>query len=181
MNLRRFASILVGLAMTASLSLVAVGNANAAPAQSAQQPAGTVTRPVTGSFTDASGGTGTFSGQFAITRFINQNGSVAAVGTVTGTLTDSAGTVLGTDSQQVTAPVELLQATCEILNLELGPLDLDLLGLVVHLDEVLLNITAEQGPGNLLGNLLCAVARLLDPNQTNGLVALLNRILSILG
>ena len=48
------------------------------------------------------------------------------------------------------------------LHLELGPLDLDLLGLVVHLDPVHLDITAVPGAGNLLGNLLCAVAGLLD-------------------
>jgi hypothetical protein len=51
---------------------------------------------------------------------------------------------------------------CPILNLNLGPLDLNLLGLHVHLNEVILNIEAIPGPGNLLGNLLCAVARLLD-------------------
>jgi hypothetical protein len=51
---------------------------------------------------------------------------------------------------------------CEILDLVLGPLDLDLLGLVVSLNQVELNITAVPGPGNLLGNLLCAVAGLLD-------------------
>ncbi|MEU4393228.1 hypothetical protein [Kribbella sp. NPDC023855] len=51
---------------------------------------------------------------------------------------------------------------CPILHLELGPLDLNLLGLHVHLNEVVLDITAIPGPGNLLGNLLCAIAGLLD-------------------
>jgi hypothetical protein len=49
-----------------------------------------------------------------------------------------------------------------ILNLVFGPLDLNLLGLQVHLDRVVLNITAQPGAGNLLGNLLCAVAGLLN-------------------
>jgi hypothetical protein len=53
-------------------------------------------------------------------------------------------------------------AVCEILSLSLGPLDLDLLGLQVHLDEVNLQVDAQPGSGNLLGNLLCAVAGLLD-------------------
>jgi hypothetical protein len=48
------------------------------------------------------------------------------------------------------------------LHLDLGPLDLNLLGLRVQLNEVVLDITALPGPGNLLGNLLCAVAGLLD-------------------
>ena len=51
---------------------------------------------------------------------------------------------------------------CPILDLELGPLDLNLLGLRVELNQVVLDITAIPGPGNLLGNLLCAVAGLLD-------------------
>lgn len=51
---------------------------------------------------------------------------------------------------------------CPILHLELGPLDLNLLGLRVELNQVVLDITAIPGPGNLLGNLLCAVAGLLD-------------------
>lgn len=52
--------------------------------------------------------------------------------------------------------------TCPILHLELGPLDLNLLGLRVQLNQVVLDITAIPGPGNLLGNLLCAIAGLLD-------------------
>jgi hypothetical protein len=52
--------------------------------------------------------------------------------------------------------------TCPILHLDLGPLNLNLLGLRVHLDEVVLDVDADPGPGNLLGNLLCAVAGLLD-------------------
>ena len=64
-----------------------------------------------------------------------------------------------------------------------GPLDLNLLGLVVHLDQVVLNITAVPGAGNLLGNLLCSVANLLNsgaPLSTllNNVVGLLNQILS---
>ncbi len=79
-----------------------------------------------------------------------------------------------------------LAATCEILSLTLGPLDLDLLGLVVHLDQVVLDIDAESGPGNLLGNLLCAVAGLLDgggplSGLLNQLIGVLNRILGQLG
>ena len=67
----------------------------------------------------------------------------------------------------------------------LGPLNLDLLGLVVHLDTVHLNITAQQGPGNLLGNLLCAVANLLNNpagagGALTGIANLLNQILRIL-
>ena len=91
---------------------------------------------------------------------------------------NSAGDVVMT----VTAPLQgILQATgtCQILDLTLGPIHLDLLGLVVDTNTIHLQITAQSGPGNLLGNLLCAVAHLLDnPNQQlTGVVNLLNNIL----
>jgi hypothetical protein len=70
------------------------------------------------------------------------------------------------------------QASCDILNLVLGPLDLNLLGLKVHLDKVVLDIVAQSGAGQLLGNLLCAVAHLLDGNGT--LSQLLNQLGQIL-
>jgi hypothetical protein len=72
-------------------------------------------------------------------------------------------------------------ATCDILHLVLGPLDLNLLGLVVHLDQVVLDITAETGSGNLLGNLLCAITGLLDGGGGANLVELLNTMLALLG
>ena len=59
---------------------------------------------------------------------------------------------------------------CPILHLDLGPLDLNLLGLHVHLNEVVLDIEAIPGPGNLLGNLLCAVAGLLDGVDLGGVL-----------
>jgi hypothetical protein len=67
---------------------------------------------------------------------------------------------------------------CDILHLELGPLNLDLLGLVVNLNRVVLDIDAVSGPGNLLGHLLCAVVGLLD--SPGPLAQLLNRILAII-
>ena len=51
---------------------------------------------------------------------------------------------------------------CQILTLDIGRINLNLLGLVVNLSPVRLDITAVAGPGNLLGNLLCALVGLLD-------------------
>src|SRR5689334_16553275 len=106
------------------------------------------------------------------------------------------GSVLNTVAVPITAkssltpssPVAAQAASCEILNLVLGPLDLNLLGLTVHLDQVVLNITAVPGAGNLLGNLLCAVANLLNGTGggllgtalTNAITTLLNNILGAL-
>ena len=55
------------------------------------------------------------------------------------------------------------QQTCDILFLDLGPLNLDLLGLTIDLSQIVLDINAVSGPGNLLGNLLCGIVGLLDP------------------
>jgi hypothetical protein len=61
----------------------------------------------------------------------------------------------------------------------LGPIDLNLLGLVVHVDKIVIDIDAQAGPGNLLGNLLCAVANLLNGTGPLSAIAnLLNQILS---
>jgi len=84
----------------------------------------------------------------------------------------------------VTLPVSV-SGSCPILSLTLGPLDLNLLGLMVHLNQVVLNITAQPGNGNLLGNLLCSVANLLNSGgaiQTtlSQLAGLLNQILAAL-
>ena len=68
-------------------------------------------------------------------------------------------------------------AACDILHLVLGPLDLDLLGLQVHLDKVVLDIVAATGAGNLLGNLLCAITGLLDGGPLAGLLGQLNDLL----
>jgi hypothetical protein len=69
------------------------------------------------------------------------------------------------------------------LNLVLGPLHLDLLGLVVDLNRVVLDIVAQTGAGNLLGNLLCAITNLLNGGinlPIPFLTQLLNQILAIL-
>lgn len=82
-------------------------------------------------------------------------------------------------------PVSAVDPSCQILTLTLAPLDLNLLGLVVHLNQVFLTITAVSGAGNLLGNLLCDVANLLNPggplsNLLGNLETTLNAILAAL-
>lgn len=155
--------------------------------QARAKDAGSVQIPVAGV---AQGTLAKFAGTFMLQRFVNDNGQVKAIGTIAGTVTDLAGTVVGTSLQTVAIPVTVRQdatsvaaigiaATCPILHLDLGPLTLNLLGLQVDLSQVILDITAISGAGNLLGNLLCAVAGLLD--SPTGLAALLNQILDSIG
>jgi hypothetical protein len=58
----------------------------------------------------------------------------------------------------ISPKVTTSQATpCPVLNLVLGPLNLDLLGLVVNLNRVTLTITATPG-GGTLGDLFCSLS-----------------------
>jgi hypothetical protein len=160
-------------ATTAGLTIAPA--AAAAPADVAAAPALTV--PITGTGVDTS-----FVGQFALQGFRVVNGQLSAVGQLTGTLTNTVTGATQSVSQLLTIPLASATGTCQILHLELGPLDLNLLGLMVHLDKVVLDITAQPGPGNLLGNLLCSVAHLLDSSASGqGLASLLNQVLRILG
>lgn len=158
-NLRSRLLLLVATAVLVTAPLIAA-------------PAEALSIPVTG--TSATGAT--FEGAFDLQKFVVKNGVVQAVGTLTGTLTTATGklsivkTILGL--------VTIGAASCDILHLEIGPISLDLLGLQVDLNKIVLDIDAQAGPGNLLGNLLCAVAGLLD--QPGGLAKLLNQILDIL-
>jgi hypothetical protein len=137
---------------------------------------GGVSVPVTG--TTSKGGK--FTGNFNISQFKVVNNQIVAVGTLTGTVQNGVGNVIGTVLKTIQMIVSIKAASCDILHLELGPLDLDLLGLEVHLNRVVLDIDADP-TGGLLGALLCAVANLLDAGgPLADIVGLLNQILALL-
>jgi hypothetical protein len=167
----RLAVLTAFAAVVASASLLAT-TAAAAPPNATQ----TLSVPITST---QSGGI--LNGVFNITSFtVNSAGQLVANGTFTGTavINGVTQTINTTVSSVLTA-----NGTCPVLDLTLGPLHLDLLGLVVDLNQVHLTITAQSGPGNLLGNLLCAVTHLLDNTggANNGLQNLLNIINGLLG
>lgn len=60
-----------------------------------------------------------------------------------------------------------------VIYLDIEGLFLDILGLEVDLNEVVLNVSAVPGSGNLLGNLLSAIAGLFDDGLSNMLGRLL--------
>jgi hypothetical protein len=72
-------------------------------------------------------------------------------------------------STAAVAAAPLALGSCPVLDLDIGAIHLDLLGLVVDLSAIHLDIVAQSGPGNLLGNLLCAIVGLLD-GSTGGLL-----------
>lgn len=177
--IKKMLAVLIGLSVAALLS---IGLAGPATADQTTQPAtiDPTTTPLTGTLSD---GSGAVQGTFAVQRFITApDGTAQAVGSFTGTITDGSGAVTQ-GTQDLAIPVDLAQSSgsCQILDLVLGPLNLDLLGLQVHLDTVHLNLTAQAGAGNLL----CAIAGLLDgplPLSTvlSQIVALLNQLLGAL-
>jgi hypothetical protein len=194
MRLGAISKVLVAGVVALSTVGVTTGSAAAAPAAPAPAPQAEAVGTMSSSITGALGGLGTVTGTFSPTKFQSSNRQITATGTLTSTLTDSVGTVVGTVQKTVTMPVLLpatqnaasghaAQITCDVLNLVLGPLHLDLLGLVVDLNRVLLNIVAQTGAGNLLGNLLCAITNLLNGGialPLPFLTQLLNQILAIL-
>src|SRR4051794_22884976 len=168
----RITSVLAVLAALASLVVIAAPTASSAPKKSA-----TISNTITA--TTPAGAT--LAGTLSNIQFVNNNGQLALQGVLNGTLTTAAGVVTNITNQLVNLPVIGAAPTgsCQILDLRLGPLDLNLLGLMVHLDQVHLNITAQSGPGNLLGNLLCGLANALNGGG-GGLANLLNRLLGLL-
>ena len=159
-------SLVIALLAVALSAVVAV----AAPSADAKK-TGSVSTPAAGTTTAGLPVTGTFN----ITSFKKVDGAITAIGTFTGSIDGGAPV-----TTPATSVVQAANGTCSILDLTLGPLHLDLLGLVVDLNQVHLQITAEQGSGNLLGNLLCAVAGLLDNTGTGGLSGLLQSITNLL-
>jgi len=185
--LKGFTGWSVLVALTAAL--VAVPAVTTASAQGNQNKNRMVV-PITGT----AAGVGKVAGDFAISRFAIQNGELVAIGALTATVTDATGSVIRTIVTSAAMPVanaggaaaapitNFAIGSCDILTLVLGPLHLDLLGLQIDLNQVVLEITAQAGAGNLLGNLLCAITGLLDAGSFGQqLVNLLNQLIGLLG
>lgn len=199
MRISMLAAAGVAAALIAPVSTA--GGASTAPSSSvsAQASAADAQRPVLSSaFGEARstvrgtyGRAGTVRGWFVPRRFAHHSGELMAVGRLHAVLIRPNGTVRGVTNERITIPVRRIEGgpvgarqlpeSCQILNLVLGPLHLNLLGLEVHLQRVVLDIEATPGPGNLLGNLLCAVAGLLDDNGVlDAVTRILNSVLGIL-
>jgi hypothetical protein len=140
-----------------------------------------------------------FTGTYGIQRVVvGKDGKDYAYGTLKGKLKGRHVTRYG-----VMMPISVTgaegaqtaQATCPVLHLVIGPVDLNLLGLRVRLgggtdfsQPIVLDLTAYQGQG-LLGDLLCGVSNLLNQNgllsqltgQIQQLTATLNSLLALLG
>ena len=188
----------LALVMALGLASVGIGAASAASDTTSNRSvvgksdAGKITSKVVGRTSEGDRVTGSFTP----TRFVERDGALWAKGFLEGKIKHDDGTttrfsgikkfpVKKINGQSATdARTASRAAACDILNLVLGPLDLNILGLEIHLQRVVLDIVAVPGAGQLLGNLLCAVAGLLDGGPLAGLLGqlrtLLNQILGAL-
>jgi hypothetical protein len=168
----------VVLAIICATALAAPVAAGAATSHASTQATSLKRIPVTGTAHNGK----PFTGHLTVTQFVTRHGKTFALGTLTGRVGNRH--VAG---RQVAVPVSApmgaatpgmtkAAVSCSVLHLVLGPLDLNLLGLRVQLNQVVLDITAVPGAGNLLGNLLCSVANLLNTQSILGqeLTGLLN-------
>lgn len=172
---------MVWLAVAAVSALMLIGPAGAG-AQTTPTATSFKNIPITGKVSNHK----QFTGTYTVNYFATKGSKTYAVGKLSGRIGHRHVT-----KNNVMLPVTMggssaqASATCPILNLRLGPLDLNLLGLRVQLNQVHLQITAIQGPGNLLGNLLCGVANLLNTNPAaappgSQLTGLLNMVLQLI-
>jgi hypothetical protein len=198
-------AVLAGLA-TLALGAVAVpvasaANGTATPGSAKSVPA-LKTIPIHGAAKNGK----QFKGTYAIQRYVARGNKAYAVGTLKGTLNNQhvtrynvmmPATLAGPPATSSTSAKKAAVA-CTVLNLQLGPIDLNLLGLRVQLFggtnpasplPVSLLITAVPGNGNLLGNLLCGLTGALNQpgilSQLNSnlsqLTATLTSLTSLLG
>jgi hypothetical protein len=188
-------SAVLALAMAVGLSSMGAGGAVAAESSPrsvvGKSDAGKITSTVVGRTSNGDKVTGSFTP----IRTVERDGVLYMKGFLRGVIQDAGPNTKFSGVQSI--PIKKINgsplangrvaanaAACDILNLVLGPLDLNLLGLEIHLQRVVLDIVAVAGAGNLLGNLLCAVAGLLDGGPLAGLLGqlqtLLNQILAAL-
>ena len=157
MSPRHFATV-AALAVVVALTF---GAATASPGAGSQSPFATST---------ASGSqqqVGALTIRFTVSKFVRRHHRLYAVGAAIAQFKPTAenphNLPTKTVRQAFTARVlgmrrfSSAQKICPILDLTLGPLDLNLLGLMVHLDKVHLTITADS-TGGLLGQLFCSIA-----------------------
>ena len=175
-------SRMVLAAAVAALSVMLIGGAGPAAAQTSTTPL-TKTVKMTGTAKNGK----KFNGTYTIKRFTHRGSKLYAVGTLKGRLKGRRVT-----KNNVRIPASLARPAsaaqipptpnaCQILNLTLQPIDLNLLGLRLRTSRIDLRLEGVPGAGNLLGNLLCGITGILDPQAaTPASPSLLTQVLNAL-
>jgi hypothetical protein len=119
---------------------------------------------------------------FSIDRFVARHGELYAVGKlstrvrgrkVSRKLYLPASFSTGAQTAQVVPPSQIppTAGACPVLYLDLSPITINLLGVLVRTSRIEVRIEAIPGPGNLLGNLLCGLLGILNPQMMAGATA----------
>jgi hypothetical protein len=116
-----------------------------------------------------------FAGTFTLQRFVSDAGRLHAVGVLTDVPGISATSRNGADPVRI--PVTAVSRSCEMLRVDLGPVDLTLDGPTVHLNEFAVHVSdTANGP---LAQSLCSVAN--APDDAAVLIPRLNELLDLVG
>jgi hypothetical protein len=156
------------LTLAAAIAVVAVGGIGARPAlaQDNDDPR-TITARVHGTFEDKSGGLGVVSGDMTIARFEVLNGSVTAIGRITGAMADASGNVLGRVDQELALAVANVASTCNQLRMDLAATDAHVLQVYVHFDKEVAGFDSREGTTPKTRPVLCAAGSVLRGRPTD--------------
>lgn len=144
-----------------------------------------------------------FAGEWTITQFVENDGALFAEGVLTGEVSNKHGKVTKTVEETVLLPVTVIADTtasagavraqasgdCNVLDLVLGPITLNLLGLNLFIGgeggvPILIDLDASPSEG-LLGQILCGLAGGLPLDDLigglQGVLDFLNALNALLG
>jgi hypothetical protein len=170
------------LTFAAAMVVVAVGSIGARPAAQDSDELRTITARVHGTFQDSSGGLGVVSGDMTIARFEVLNGSVTAIGRISGAMADSSGNVLGHVDQELAFAVANVTSTCNQLRMDLAATDAPILQILnVHFDAEVAGFDSRDGAAPKARPVLCAAGGVLRGQPTDEAVTRsLNDVVSVL-
>ena len=173
----------------AAFALLLVGGAGPVPAAQTSTTPLTKTVNMTGTAKNGK----KFKGTYTIKRFTHSGSKLYAVGTLKGRLKGRRVIKTNWRSHLGLAcpsrffggradPSDADKNACQILNLTLQPIDLNLLGLrLLRTSRIDLRLEGVPGAGNLLGNLLCGITGILDPQAaTPATPSVLTQVLNAL-
>ena len=131
---------------------------------------------------------GAFTGTFSVDRFEVRDNAIVAVGIIRGSVAGTGSFLVGEVAAPVTvgaasaraaasnAAVAQQQATCQVLHLDIGAVNLNVQGLVLATQPIGIDLSGDSAAP--LGNLVCTIQSTL--NNVVGLVDLLNQLLGVL-
>src|SRR6266446_6490433 len=161
------------------VALVLFARAGLADQSDKQGKSGSLQLPVTSA-------AGNFTGTFSVNRFEVRNNAVFAIGIMRGVVAGAGSVLVGEVAAPVTvgaasAPAAasnaaVAQATCQVLHLDIGAVNLNLEGLMVATQPISIDLSGDSAAP--LGNLVCTIQSTL--NNVVGLVGLLNQLLGVL-